>query len=92
MLSTPSWPLMSIKENIGRSMTSFWNNCFKRDVDLVCLRCSDGARPKVLPEALSVSRENLEGRQYANAMGIVELMVGRWNESVGRVQVGYGRS
>lgn len=71
-------------------MISLANSCFNRDVDPVWRRCSDGARPKILPEGPRVSTENFDGRQYANESGTIALMVGRWNESVGRVQVGYG--
>ena len=46
----------------------------------------------MLPEGPSVSREDLEGRQYAKGSGIEVLMVGRWKRSVGSVQLGYGRS
>ena len=63
MLRTPSWPLRSIKENMGRSIVFVPSSCLRRDVDPVWLKCSDGARPSVLPEASRVLRENFRGRQ-----------------------------
>lgn len=71
---------------MGRSMTCFSSSCLNMVGVLVWLRCSEGARPSMLPEARRVLTDDFEGRQCANAKVTVILIVGRWNASVGRPQ------
>ena len=73
---------------MGRSMTPFSSSCLKMIGVFVWLRCSEGARPSMLPDSRRVLTEDFEGRQCANAKGTVTLIVGRWNSSVGRPQFG----
>lgn len=62
-LRMPSRPLMSMREKIGLSITLLSKSCFKIDVEPVWLRCSDGAKPSVLPEDPSDLSEAFGGRQ-----------------------------
>ena len=75
---------------MGRSMMPWFNICLKIGDVFNWLRCSEGARPRRLPEGPRVSVEDFEGRQWANERGTERLIVGRVKTSVGRAQWGNG--